>query len=222
MRLTELPVLIAPNCQAQMVILLLWSWNTTSYSLSPSQELGFPWPSCTVSLCQVRPTWLDGFSPHYEKTVVFLTLPSAHIAKIKEGWRWRNKSRSASSKDEEKDMTKSRRCTTYGDEQSFFQNCNPPMTHDNDGCTLTSRVLNLAHGKQMFMPALHQDLLCLSKAMSLPNLSFLTSHWILYFIPSLFSLATYTFSVKILAVGSGKGRSVLLFPCAWTSLCCLL
>lgn len=68
------------------------------------------------------------------------------------------------------------------------------------------RVLNLAHGKQMLIPAPHQDLLCLSKAMSLPNLSFLTSHWILYFMPSLFSLATHIFLVKILAVGSGKAE----------------
>lgn len=72
-------------------------------------------------------------------------------------------------------------------------------------------VLNLAHGKQMFMPALHHDPPCLSRAMSLPNVSFLTSHWILYFMP-LFSLAIHTFSVKILAVGNGKGRRVLLFP----------
>lgn len=70
-------------------------------------------------------------------------------------------------------------------------------------------VLNLAHGKQMFMPALRQDPLCLSKAMSLPNLSFLTSHWILYFIPS---LATHTFSVKILAVGSGKRQKSVAVP----------
>lgn len=78
-----------------------------------------------MSPYQVRPAWLASVFPYCEKTDVFLMLPSPHLAK--KGLEVKSKSRSVSSsnKDDEKDMTKSGRCTSYDDGQKsfFFFHC---------------------------------------------------------------------------------------------------
>lgn len=77
-----------------------------------------------TSRCRVRPAWLASVSPHCEKIAIFLMLLPPHL--VKKGWRWwvgwRDKSKSVqnSSKDDEKNMTKPGRHTSYGDGQNTF------------------------------------------------------------------------------------------------------
>lgn len=98
-----------------------------------------------MSLCQVRPTWLAGVSPHCEKTDIFLALPSAHLLKEKRvgGEEIRAGVQEAVVKTMRKILPNLGDVLPMVMGKAFFKIVNPPMTHDNDGYTLTSPCAKL-------------------------------------------------------------------------------
>lgn len=98
-----------------------------------------------MSGCQVRATWLAGVSPHYEKTVVFLTLPSVHLAKKNraEGEEIRAGVLEAVVKMMRKILSNLGDVLLMVMGEAFFKTVSPSLTRDSDGYTPTSQCAKL-------------------------------------------------------------------------------